>query len=202
MPALKLIYFDGMGRAEPLRWILAAGNVPFDEQKFGFEEWPAVKPGMPYGYVPVLMVDGQPLSETMAIARYVGTLAGLVSKDPLKNAFGDEAADTMAEVVTKYFDVVFGTEEQKKAAGVESPFKEFLPALFKVWESRMKGAFLADDKPMWQDVFVGHWISRLEEAQPDVLSKFPKLAGQKNKVLALDGIKKYLANPPKYSLQL
>ncbi|XP_037083783.1 glutathione S-transferase-like [Pollicipes pollicipes] len=202
MPALKLIYFDGKGRAEPLRWILAAGNVPFEQETFGFDAWPARKPNTPYGSVPILMVDGQPLCQTLAIARYAGTLGGLVSKDALKNALGDEAADTMAEVVSKFFDTVFEKDAEKKASTEKSLFEEYLPKVLNVWESRMSGAFLADDKAMWQDVFVGHWLSRLEEARPDLLAKFPKLAGQKNKVLALDGIKKYLASPPQYSLPL
>lgn len=60
----------------------------------------------PYGSVPILYVDGVPLSQTVAIARYAGTISGLVASTPFKSAIGDEVADTTAEIVTKYFDNV------------------------------------------------------------------------------------------------
>ena len=44
MPSLKLVYFDGKGRGEPIRWILAAGGQAFEQEKFGFDKWPAKKP--------------------------------------------------------------------------------------------------------------------------------------------------------------
>ena len=44
MPSLKLVYFDGKGRGEPIRWILAAGGQAFEQEKFSFEQWPAKKP--------------------------------------------------------------------------------------------------------------------------------------------------------------
>ena len=57
----------------------------------------------PYGSVPLLEVDGKPLCQTLAISRYAGTIGGLVSSDPFKNAIGDEAADTMAELCSTLF---------------------------------------------------------------------------------------------------
>ena len=48
MPSLKLVYFDGKGRGEPIRWILAAGGQSFEQEKFSFEQWPAKKPSEYY----------------------------------------------------------------------------------------------------------------------------------------------------------
>lgn len=202
MPALKLVYFDGKGRGEPLRWILAASGQPFEQETFGFDQWPAKKTTTPYGSVPLLEVDGKPLCQTLAIARYAGTIGGLVSSDPLKNALGDEAADTMAELCSKLFSAMFEKDAEKKAADEKALFEESMPKIFGLWESRMTTKFLVDDKPMWQDVFLGHWFSRISEIKPELMQKFPKLTGLKEGVLEIDGLKKYLANPPQYSLPL
>ena len=42
----KVIYFDGRGRGEAVRMILAAGGKEFDDQRIplGAEEWTKLKP--------------------------------------------------------------------------------------------------------------------------------------------------------------
>ena len=57
-------------------------------------------------------------------------------------------------------------------------------------------------QPIWQDVFIGHWLSRFAEINADLMAKFPKLMAMKDAVLQIDGLKAYLANPPNYSLPL
>lgn len=44
-PKLKLYYFDMTGRAEPIRLILAAGQVPYEDCRFAREDWAKLKPG-------------------------------------------------------------------------------------------------------------------------------------------------------------
>jgi len=204
MPALKLIYFDGKGRAEPIRWILAAGKVKFDEEKFGFDKWPAKKGETPCGSVPVLEVDGKPLCQTVAIARYAGTIGGLVCKPEfqLQNAIGDEMVDTMAEFVSKFFDTVFEKDAEKKAVDEKNLWETYAPKVLGVFESHISGKFLLCDKPCWQDVFVGHWLSRFAEVRPDVLKPFPKLESVMKNVQEMEGLKEYLASPPNYGLPL
>ena len=42
---LKLVYFDARGRAETIRFILAAGRVPYEDKRITFDEWPVLKQG-------------------------------------------------------------------------------------------------------------------------------------------------------------
>ena len=41
---IKLTYFDGKGRGELSRLILAHGGVPYEDHRVSFAEWPALKP--------------------------------------------------------------------------------------------------------------------------------------------------------------
>ena len=43
MGKLKLIYFNGRGRGEPARLILAQAGVEYDDERIEFEDWPALK---------------------------------------------------------------------------------------------------------------------------------------------------------------
>ncbi len=45
MSQLKLNYFDAKGRAELSRLILAQSGKTYEDNRFGFGEWPAIKAG-------------------------------------------------------------------------------------------------------------------------------------------------------------
>jgi len=195
MPTLKLMYFDGKGRGEPIRWLLAATQLPHEEDRYTtMEQFLAIQPSMPYGQVPVLVVDGEPLAQTVAISRYVGTLGGLVCADQFQDARGNEMVDTMAELASKWFDVRLDPSIQNKAVG-EKELHVTVEKVFRTFESRISTKFLLSDKLSWQDVVIGHFLSRICEVRPDALQPYPKLKRVMENVLALEGIKKYLANP-------
>merc|ERR1712226_1597371 len=70
MPMVKLSYFDLEGRGELVRLLLHAGNIDFEDFRFGFADWPKIKPNTPFGSVPVLTWDGEEMAQTMAIVRF------------------------------------------------------------------------------------------------------------------------------------
>ena len=43
MGKLKLIYFNGRGRGEPARLILAQAGVEYEDKRIEFEDWTALK---------------------------------------------------------------------------------------------------------------------------------------------------------------
>jgi len=44
MPTYKLHYFNAQGRAELARLIMVKANVQFEDFRFEFADWPALKP--------------------------------------------------------------------------------------------------------------------------------------------------------------
>merc|ERR1712210_381795 len=62
MPMVKLVYFDLEGRGELIRLLLHAGNIDFEDFRFGFGDWPKHKPTTPFGSVPVLFWDGEEMA--------------------------------------------------------------------------------------------------------------------------------------------
>lgn len=75
--SLKLTYFDIEGVAEPIRLALLLANVPFEDVRVTFPEWPALKAKTPYGQLPILQIDGDEddmKTQSGAMLRYCGRL--------------------------------------------------------------------------------------------------------------------------------
>ncbi len=117
MPQLKLSYFDMHGgRAEPIRLALAIGGVAFEDHRFAFPEFAEVRKTVPFGQVPVLHVDGVLVTQSDAILRYVGKLAGLYPADPWQALLCDEVAYVVEEAGVKMGPTFRMTGDEQKAA--------------------------------------------------------------------------------------
>ena len=57
-PVCMVVVIDG-ARGEAARLAMVIGRVPFEDDRVKFADWPARKPGTPFGALPVLEVDGQ-----------------------------------------------------------------------------------------------------------------------------------------------
>lgn len=53
--------------------------------------------------MPVLMVDGKPLLQSLTIARYAARQGGLVPQDSMQAAICDEVVDTVSEIMSEVY---------------------------------------------------------------------------------------------------
>lgn len=104
MPTLRLTYFDGPGRAEPVRIALFLADLPFEDRRLKGPEFAArrEKGEFPLGSVPVLEVDGRPLAQTSAMLRYVARLGRpeLYPADARDGFVVDTALDTFNDTIS------------------------------------------------------------------------------------------------------
>lgn len=161
MPHYKLIYFDiAAGRGEVARMAFALGGVAFEDVRVARADWPALKPTTPFGVLPVLEVDGQQVSQSNTIARFVGKLTGLYPSDPWQAALCDETMDAIEDISIKVGGTVHLEEEEKKKAReamVAGPLKLHLESL----QARLKaagGQFFAGSQLSVADLRVFLWI--------------------------------------------
>ncbi|MGA7181249.1 MAG: glutathione S-transferase N-terminal domain-containing protein [Thiobacillaceae bacterium] len=78
MNKLKLTYFDfSGGRAEPARLALHIGGIPFEDHRFASRDFAEIRKATPLNQVPTLHVNAVQVTQSDAITRYAGKLAGL-----------------------------------------------------------------------------------------------------------------------------
>ncbi|XP_049818818.1 glutathione S-transferase isoform X2 [Aethina tumida] len=118
-PRYKLMYFNARGRAEHIRFIFAYAGIDYDDERIPRERWPEVKKRTPFGMLPVLEIDGKPMAQSNAVARYLAKQYGLAGKDEWESLQCDVLVDTLGDlkqVLAQYRmeqDVI--KKEEKKA---------------------------------------------------------------------------------------
>ena len=114
MSHLKLTYFDIQGgRAEPARLAMHIGNIAFEDYRFDFAQ---VRQSTPFGQVPTLEVDGVQVTQSDAITRYAGKLAGLYPVDAFQALLCDEVLDAVEDINAKLGSTFGMTGDALKAA--------------------------------------------------------------------------------------
>ena len=99
MTQYRLTYFDiDGGRAEPIRIAFHIAGVPFEDHRISFQEFMEGREGLRFTCVPVLEIDGQPVTQSNALSRYIGKMAGLYPEDPLQALYCDEVLGALEDV--------------------------------------------------------------------------------------------------------
>lgn len=100
MSNYKLTYFDiDGGRAEPIRIAFHAAGIDFDDDRISFADFGEMRRYTRFSSVPVLEMDGAAVTQSNAIARYVGKMAGLYPEDDLQSLYCDEAMGALEDLL-------------------------------------------------------------------------------------------------------
>jgi len=117
MSSYKLTYFDfDGGRAEPIRIAFHAAGIDFEDNRLSFPEFSEMRQSTRFNSVPVLEIDGAAVTQSNALSRYVGKMAGLYPEDELQALYCDEVMDALEDVL-HYVVPTFGLQgdELRKA---------------------------------------------------------------------------------------
>lgn len=200
MPHLKLTYFDfAGGRGEPARLALAVGGIPFDDNRFAAAQFAEVRKSTPFGQVPTLEVDGVLVTQSDAITRYAGKLAGLYPADPYQALLCDEILQATEDFNVKLgtsFGLTGDTLKQARQALIDGPIPLYLRWLQAQLQAH-GGLYFADKRLTIADlkVFVlvrGLNSGRLDHIPKDlVASVAPMLNEHMDRVAATPAIAHY-----------
>ncbi|VDM81296.1 unnamed protein product [Strongylus vulgaris] len=93
----KLTYFDGRGLGECARQLFALADQKYEDIRVTHETFPALKPKLPFGQLPLLDEDGKELAQSNAINRYLAKKFGFAGKTPFEEALVDSLADQYSD---------------------------------------------------------------------------------------------------------
>jgi len=113
MPSYKLTYFDfDGGRGEPIRIAFHVAGIDFEDNRLSFPEFGEMRQGTRFNSLPVLEIDGAAVTQSNALCRYVGKMAGLYPADDLQALYCDEVLDAL-EDISHYIVPTFGLEGEE-----------------------------------------------------------------------------------------
>ena len=203
MNQLKLTYFDfSGGRAEPARLALHIGGIPFEDHRFAPAEFPEVRKATPLGQVPTLQVNDVQVTQSDAITRYAGKLAGLYPEDPFQALLCDEVLGALEDI-----NIAIGTtfrmtgDELKNAR--QALAAGSLPKYLRWLEQQLAshgGEFLADHRLTIADLkafVILRWLGsgKLDHIPVDLIeTAAPKLQDYVSRIAKLPAIVEYYAS--------
>ena len=147
MTQFKLTYFDiDGGRGEPIRLALHIGGIEFEDLRLTFSEFGEARQSFRFRALPVLEIDGQPVTQSTSLARFVGKKVGLYPTDDLQALYCDEAMDAcedLSHAIGNTFRLKGDELKQARDELVQGPFATYIKGLDGLL-ARGGGQFFAD----------------------------------------------------------
>jgi len=202
-PSYKITYFNVTALAEPSRMILKYANIDFEDDRFEREQWPELKPKMPFGQVPILTANGRQYHQSIAMARFFAKQAKLVGKDDFEDLEIDCAVDTVNDLRSKIALYSYETDAAIKEARKGPLFSETIPYYLDRLDKMAKDndGHLACNKLTWADFYLVGMLDYLNYMiEGDLFTKHPNLQEVRNNVVTIPQIKKWIEERPKSSV--
>ena len=199
MSDIKLSYFNARGRAETSRLILAHAGARYIDQRLSMEQFASAKERLPFGQVPVIKVDGEVVSQSMAIARYLANLYGLAGRSNMEMAQADEIVGVVNDMIEKRIAAMRETDERKKSEMTREAMSEAIPATLLKLEARLTergGQFFAGNNLTWADLHVFSFVDRTRLDNPELLNECPKMKNLVERIEQKPNISRWLASRP------
>ncbi|CAK9032594.1 Glutathione S-transferase 1 (GST class-sigma) [Durusdinium trenchii] len=107
----KLTYLDVKGFGEGIRLTLYVGKIDFIDHRVSYEGVKELNDQgkLPYGQVPILEVDGEIFSQSVAILRWAGRRAGLYPTETMQQLRCDSIEEALTDIKKLFPPVWYGS---------------------------------------------------------------------------------------------
>ncbi|XP_024078173.1 glutathione S-transferase 3-like [Terrapene carolina triunguis] len=193
----KLYYFNGRGKTESIRWLLAAAGVEFEEEFLETRE--QYEKLLQDGYllfqqVPLVEIDRMKMVQTRAILSYIAAKYNLYGKDLKERAMIDMYVEGTTDLMGLIIVCPFLSAENKEkqhAVIIQKATNRYFPVYEKVLRDHGQD-ILVGNQFSWADVHLLEAILMVEEKKSSVLSEFPLLQAFKARISDIPTVKKFL----------
>nr|WEU39138.1 glutathione S-transferase [Saccharina japonica] len=203
-PKLILTYFGVEGIAEEIRWALELSGLEWEDKRLTREEFGVLKPSLPNGQVPVLVIDGYVLPQRLAILRYVAKLGGLFPTDDFEAAKCDAAIELSTDFYAQGVPYFSEKDETRKLEMRKNMVENFFPTWLKNIEkhlSKTEGVYFGD-KMTVADITVARLIKSLKDGAldgvpTDIADSYPKAIALYDSIVGEPKIAAFIAKHAK-----
>ncbi|EHB06883.1 Glutathione S-transferase A1 [Heterocephalus glaber] len=192
-----LHYFNGRGRMESIRWLLAAAGVEFEEKLIKCpEDFEKLKNEglLMFQQVPMVEMDGMKLVQSRAILNYIATKYNLYGKDMKERLLIDMYIEGIMDLYEMISHLALTPPDQTdtKMALIRDKTKNcYFPAFEKVLKSHGQD-YLVGNKLSRADIHLVELLYCVEEVDASLLAAFPLLQALKTRISNLPNVKKFL----------
>ncbi|GMT36452.1 hypothetical protein PFISCL1PPCAC_27749, partial [Pristionchus fissidentatus] len=172
---------------------------PFQDVRITEEEWKTLKNSTPFGHVPVLEVNGQPLPQSFAIFRYLASMFGMAGKTPfeaaLVDALADQYKDYFAEIYPDLKPLFHNISQNNDTISTKEPARDkFFPILERTAKNNGSNGHFVGSSLTWVDLLIADHVWTLNKYFPDFLSSYPTVLDTVKKINATPRLKEWIAN--------
>jgi glutathione S-transferase len=202
MNKLKLTYFDfSGGRAEPARLAMHIGGIPFEDHRFASKDFAEIRKTTPLNQVPTLHLNDVQVTQSDAITRYVGKLAGLYPVDEFQALLCDEVMGALEDINVK-IGATFGMDGDALKGARDALATGPLPRYLRWLQNQLEdhgGEYFADNRLTIADLkalVILRWLSGgvLDHIPRGLIAaEAPKLVEYMNRIAVLPAIAQYYA---------
>ncbi len=196
----KLHYFNGRGRAETTRWMLAANQIEFENVSIATpENFDALKKSekLPFNQLPLLEIDGLNLSQSAAMVGYLARRGGFYGDDAIEAVKCDMIAGAVADFNTPAMQFVFQPDPETAKQGLLASIEKFGPRFAKILHEN-GGEFMVGTRRSLADVVLAESLTSYLEIMSDSLDALLGLKGLQERVVSDGGIAAYLRSPNRW----
>ncbi|KAK6993690.1 S-crystallin SL11 [Biomphalaria glabrata] len=196
---LKLVYFNGRGRAEVSRLILVAAGEQFEDVRL--ETFlPEDKAKTPFGQLPVLEIDGKMYAQSVAIATYLAREFGFYGETNLDALRIDEIVQLTQEIMNAAYTAYFYEPDENKQAELirelqEKQFPRYLGYYEKLLKDSGTSYFVGNSLTLADLIVYDAVFSFLQRAYS--IDGFPRVEALCQLVESLPNIQTYVAQREK-----
>ena len=126
----KLYYTRSRGRAETTRWMLAINQIPFENILIDTPEKLAglrATGKLPFDQIPLLEIDGQNLSQSSAMIRYLARKGGFYGDTDTDALWCDLIAGAVSDFAETGLKAVFQPTNEIAISEQQATFDKFAP---------------------------------------------------------------------------
>jgi len=196
----KLTYFNLRGLAEPIRFIFALADVPYEDIRIEKENWPELKSKFAWGQLPVLEVGDKQLAQSASIGRYLARKYKLTGEDDIEAAKCDELIDALSDVRSEWRKFFMEADEEKKTEMKKTLLETQIPRYFEKFSSIQEangGQWIVGKNVTWADIHVAIAVDFFSNTvDASVVDNFPVLKALRDSVYELPQIKAWLEKRP------
>jgi len=206
---LKIIYFNfPFWRAEVARIPLYISNTKFEDKRITSEEFSYIKENgkmtdgtiIPFSQLPVLVIDGQSIAQTGAIARICGKISGFYPDSLVEAGKVDQIIDTATDINMLMRPSMREQDPDKKKLMRQELSKNDLPKYFGYLENLLKdeNIWFAENRMTIADIAIWRlmgWLKSgvIDDIPQDITDDFNKLNRVYNEVNNNTDIKRWVS---------